>query len=73
MRFYLNAFKGLIVDEHIPLVIGVNRVDKKNPNHDLEYYQEVTEEFRDDIPVLMVDVREGKDVRRLVMTLLFTI
>ena len=36
-------------------------------------FQEVADEFRDDIPVLMVDVREGRDVRRLVMTLLFTI
>ena len=73
LRFYLNAFKGLIVDEQIPLVIGVNRIDKTNPNHSLEYFQEVADEFRDDIPVLMVDVREGRDVRRLVMTLLFTI
>ena len=73
LRFYLNAFKGLIVDEKIPLVIGVNRIDKTNPSHSLEYFQEVADEFRDDIPVLMVDVREGRDVRRLVMTLLFTI
>ena len=73
LRFYLNAFKGLIVDENIPLVIGINRVDKSNPNHSLEDFQEVADEFRDDIPVLMVDVREGRDVRRLVMTLLFTI
>ena len=73
LRFYLNAFKGLIVDEQIPLVIGVNRIDKTNPHHSLEYFQEVADEFRDDIPVLMVDVREGRDVRRLVMTLLFTI
>ena len=73
LRFYLNSFKGLIVDEQIPLVIGVNRIDKTNPHHSLEYFQEVADEFRDDIPVLMVDVREGRDVRRLVMTLLFTI
>ena len=73
LRFYLNAFKGLIVDENIPLVIGINRVDKSNPNHPLEDFQEVADEFRDEIPVLMVDVRESRDVRRLVMTLLFTI
>ena len=73
LRFYLNAFKGLIVDENIPLVIGINRVDKSNPNHSLEDFQEVADEFRDEIPVLMVDVRESRDVRRLVMTLLFTI
>ena len=73
LRFYLNAFKGLIVDENIPLVIGINRVDKSNPNHPIEDFQEVADEFRQDIPVLMVDVRESRDVRRLVMTLLFTI
>ena len=35
--------------------------------------KKVADEFRDEIPVLMVDVRESRDVRRLVMTLLFTI
>ena len=73
LRFYLNAFKGLIVDDHIALVIGVNRIDKQNPKLPISHFQQVADEFRADIPVLMVDVRESRDVRRLVMSLLFAI
>ena len=73
LQFYMNAFKGLIVDDRIPLVIGVNHIDKSNPHIALESFKEVTNSFRPNIPVLFVDVRESKDVRRLVMTLLFAI
>lgn len=73
LRFYLNAFKGLIVNERLPLVIGINHVDKADPHIPLDTFKEVANEFRADIPVMFVDVRDSKDVRRLVMSLLFAI
>lgn len=71
LHFYLNAFKDLIVNEEVPVVIGINHIDKDNPHIALETFQDVADEFRPDISILMVDVREQKDVKRLVMALLF--
>ncbi|AUZ06419.1 MULTISPECIES: GTP-binding protein [Vitreoscilla] len=73
LRFYMEAFKKLIVEDRTPLVIGVNHIDKTNPHIAAADFKQVTDEFRPNIPVLLVDVREGKDVRRLIMSLLFAI
>ena len=72
LHFYLSAFKGLIVDQDLPVVVGINQVDKDNPNPTRNEYKAVAEQFRLGIPVLLMDAREERDVRRLVMTLLFS-
>ena len=72
LRFYLDAFKGLIVDQDLPVVVGINQVNKDQPEPSRAEFKAVAEEFRLGIPVLMIDAREEKDVRRMVMTLLFS-
>ena len=72
LRFYLDAFKGLIVEQDLPVVVGINQVNKEQPEPSRAEFKAVAEEFRLGIPVLMIDAREEKDVRRMVMTLLFS-
>ncbi len=72
LRFYLDAFKGLIVEQDLPVVVGINQVNKDQPEPSRAEFKAVAEEFRLGIPVLMIDAREEKDVRRMVMTLLFS-
>ena len=72
LHYYLSAFKGLIIEQDLPVVVGINQVDKDNPIPTRAEYKTVTEEFRFGIPVLLMDAREEREVRRLVMTLLFS-
>lgn len=72
LHFYLSAFKDLIIEQDLPVVVGINQVDKDNPIPNRSDYKSITEQFRIGIPVLLMDAREEREVRRLVMTLLFS-
>lgn len=67
VKTYTMAFAELIKEHR--LVIGVTRTDVK-ADPPLEEYRELMEMFSLRVPVLAVDARKPKDVRRLIDTLL---
>ncbi len=70
LRFYLNAFKNQI-DNGVNTVIGVNRVGK-DTELNIADFEAVLAEVDCLAPVYFVDVRREPDVRKLVLSLLFS-
>lgn len=70
MQFFLNAFKDFI--EHVPVVIGVTKVDL-SPSPSIREYAETLSQMGMRPPIFEVDGRSKDDIKNLVMALLFSI
>lgn len=73
LKFYLDAFKDIIVNNRVQLVIGINRYHIDKFKSDIQKFTSVIHEFKENAPIIYLDVRNKEEVRRLIMTLLFSV
>lgn len=72
LSFYLEKFSDLV--KNVPVVIGVNKIDSPAP-HQLKItdYEQLAQKMHSSAQIFGVDVRKEEDVRKMIMSLLFSI
>lgn len=72
LAFYLEKFNDLV--KNVPVVVGVNKIDSPTTHQlKIEDYKKLAQKMHTSIKIFGVDVRKEEDVRKMIMSLLFSI